>query len=60
MHHLSVIVAFAVSAVALTTSAAAQGTAERLYLMECGQGAVSDLSRWSPGVNVGVKTEPAC
>ena len=40
-----------------TAPASAQGTAERLYVLECGQGAVPDLSRWSPGVNVGKKTE---
>ena len=52
----SCIVALA-AAIAFATPVAAQGTAERLYVMECGQGSVPDLSRWSPGVNVGVKTE---
>ena len=51
------ILMLALAAAALPMQAAAQGTAERLYVMECGQGAVPDLSRWSPGVNVGVKTE---
>lgn len=34
---------------------AAQGTggADRLYIMDCGQGVGPDQSRWSPGVNVG-------
>jgi glyoxylase-like metal-dependent hydrolase (beta-lactamase superfamily II) len=41
--------------IALATSATAQGTAERLYVIECGYGDTADLSRWSPGVNVGRK-----
>ena len=57
MKRLCFVTALAASIAALATPAAAQGTAERLYVMECGQGAVPDLSRWSPGVNVGVKTE---
>ena len=58
MKRLRFVAALAVvSAIALAAPASAQGTAERLYVMECGQGAVPDLSRWSPGVNVGVKTE---
>src|SRR5262245_16152221 len=30
-----------------------RGTVERLYVIECGQGHADDVSRWSPGVNVG-------
>ena len=30
-----------------------KGTAERLYVIECGQGHANDVSRWSPGVNEG-------
>ena len=30
------------------------GSAERLYILECGQGRAADQSRWSPGVNAGV------
>ena len=30
-----------------------RGTAERLYVIECGQGHANDVSRWSPGVNEG-------
>src|SRR5262245_13461136 len=52
------IVAFAAATWVLAGPAAAQtGTIERLYVLECGQGQVGDLSRWSPGVNVGKKTE---
>ncbi len=31
----------------------AVGTAERLYVIECGQGVAPDQARWSPGVNEG-------
>ena len=52
------IIALAAAAWVLASPAAAQtGTVERLYVLECGQGQVGDLSRWSPGVNVGKKTE---
>ena len=30
-----------------------RGTADRLYVMDCGHNAALDQSRWSPGVNVG-------
>src|SRR5689334_8203659 len=26
---------------------------ERLYILDCGEGVAGDISRWSPGVNVG-------
>src|SRR3954470_13852981 len=26
---------------------------ERLYILNCGEGVAGDISRWSPGVNVG-------
>src|SRR5262244_4377400 len=44
-------------AVLLTvTQACAQGGksgVERLYILNCGEGVAGDISRWSPGVNVG-------
>jgi glyoxylase-like metal-dependent hydrolase (beta-lactamase superfamily II) len=43
--------------VALCTSAFAQGTAERLYVVECGYGETADLSRWSPGINIGQRLD---
>jgi N-acyl homoserine lactone hydrolase len=50
--------AAALMAVAVCAAPAlAQGTVERLYVMECGQGQVPDLSRWSPGVNIGKQSE---
>ena len=33
------------------------GTADRLYVMDCGHNAATDQSRWSPGVNVGKPIE---
>ncbi len=33
--------------------AAAQSGVERLYILNCGEGAAGDISRWSPGVNEG-------
>ena len=27
---------------------------EKLYILNCGEGVAGDISRWSPGVNVGV------
>ena len=40
----------------LRQRAAAQDTkpgVERLYILNCGEGVAGDISRWSPGVNVG-------
>lgn len=34
-------------------TALAQSGVERLYILNCGEGATSDISRWSPGVNEG-------
>jgi N-acyl homoserine lactone hydrolase len=35
---------------------AAQGV-DRLYILQCGQGHAGDLSRWTPGVNVGTPVD---
>jgi glyoxylase-like metal-dependent hydrolase (beta-lactamase superfamily II) len=35
----------------------AHAAVERLYVIDCGEGLVGDISRWSPGVNAG-KTMP--
>jgi N-acyl homoserine lactone hydrolase len=50
---------FVVVAVGLATvgAVAQSGTAERLYVMDCGHNAALDQSRWSPGVNVGKPIE---
>ena len=38
---------------ALLAQAPANGV-EKLYIMNCAEGVAGDISRWSPGVNVGV------
>ena len=49
----------AAALVALATSLAAPSHAqsrpgvERLFIINCGEGVAGDISRWSPGVNVG-------
>ena len=48
--------AFAVALALALTQASAQGATsgvERLYILNCGEGVAGDISRWSPGVNVG-------
>ncbi len=35
------------------TTAPAQAGVDRLYILNCGEGVAGDISRWSPGVNVG-------
>ena len=53
------LIKLALSAIALALSshaASAQSEkngVERLYILNCGEGATSDVSRWSPGVNEG-------
>src|SRR5947209_618911 len=48
---LSAVIIAALGALA-TGSAQAVGL-ERLYILNCGEGIAGDISRWSPGVNVG-------
>src|SRR5262245_45580296 len=38
---------------ALAPGAAQAAGLERLYILNCGEGVAGDISRWSPGVNVG-------
>ena len=38
---------------ALVTGLAQAAGLERLYILNCGEGMAGDISRWSPGVNVG-------
>src|SRR3984893_15635479 len=38
---------------ALATGSAQAAGLERLYILYCGEGMAGDISRWSPGVNVG-------
>ena len=59
MHHITATAASIILTalcVAPSSPAPAQqptGTAERLYVMECGQGRSTNQGRWSPGVNEG-------
>jgi N-acyl homoserine lactone hydrolase len=52
---------FTLAALALAVFAAGAGAqgggVDRLYVMDCGQNAAADQSRWSPGVNVGKPIE---
>src|SRR6059058_4372996 len=45
------ITALAISA--LTALAQPKPGVEKLYILNCGEGRAGDISRWSPGVNVG-------
>jgi N-acyl homoserine lactone hydrolase len=48
------ILAGALAATSCTTPMHSPSTGvERLYVMDCGEGPVGDLSRWTPGMNVG-------
>src|SRR5438132_13717880 len=38
---------------ALAPGVAQAAGLERLYILNCGEGMAGDISRWSPGVNVG-------
>jgi glyoxylase-like metal-dependent hydrolase (beta-lactamase superfamily II) len=38
-------------------AAESKGGVERLYILNCGEGVAGDISRWSPGVNVGKPME---
>jgi len=49
--HASALVLVAISA--LATSAHTQTGVDKLYIINCGEGVAGDISRWSPGVNVG-------
>ena len=52
MKSLSVIAAL-LALPLLMQLAAAQGKAERLYVIECGSRTAPDVSLWTPGINVG-------
>src|SRR5215470_14574907 len=48
---LVALVTLAISASA--TSAETKSGVDKLYILNCGEGVAGDISRWSPGVNVG-------
>src|SRR6266852_5387825 len=43
----------ALSISAATASAQTKSGVDKLYILNCGEGVAGDISRWSPGVNVG-------
>jgi N-acyl homoserine lactone hydrolase len=45
----------ALTAISISAAASAQTKSgvEKLYILNCGEGVAGDISRWSPGVNVG-------
>ena len=47
----AIVVALAISAGA--ASAQTKCAVDKLYILNCGEGVAGDISRWSPGVNVG-------
>jgi len=52
--------AIAIAAVALSLQTAAaqpKPGVDRLYILNCGEGSTPDISRWSPGVDVGKPTD---
>ena len=54
MTRVPLIAAFLIVALgALATGSAQAAGLERLYILNCGEGMAGDISRWSPGVNVG-------
>lgn len=55
MRNLSIVVAIACMVAAGCAGLAGDGGAgvERLYVFNCGESRVEDVSRWTPGVNVG-------
>lgn len=55
---MNLLSSIALSCCALVLAACAsvpprRGGLERLYILDCGEGVAGDISRWSPGVNVG-------
>src|SRR5258706_185894 len=42
----------ALSISAVAASAQTKSAVDKLYILNCGEGAAGDISRWSPGVNV--------
>ena len=50
---LATVMALAVVAGCAGTGSTGSGAVERVYVFNCGESTVSDMSRWTPGVNVG-------
>jgi N-acyl homoserine lactone hydrolase len=54
---IAALVALSISAAA--ASAQTKSGVDKLYILNCGEGHVIDISRWSPGVNVGMPMDMA-
>lgn len=54
---LSVLPLIAACAMAAATGPVEAAVIDRLYILNCGEGVAGDISRWSPGVNVGKKMD---
>src|SRR6202521_3431070 len=50
---LTAIVAVVLTLTTTTAVQQAKAGVEKLYILNCGEGVAGDISRWSPGVNVG-------
>src|SRR2546430_17718494 len=48
---IAALAALSISAAAV--SAQTKSGVDKLYILNCGEGVAGDISRWSPGVNVG-------
>jgi len=57
MKFASALVAATLAAACAHQDAAQKATVQRLYVLNCGESTTTDISRWSPGVNVGQKGE---
>ncbi len=53
VYRVLLLIAAAVPVVLARVDAGAAGGVERMYVLSCGENRTSDVSRWSPGVNVG-------
>src|SRR3954465_5905430 len=49
----TILVMAALAISALTALAQPKPGVDKLYILNCGEGVAGDISRWSPGVNVG-------
>jgi N-acyl homoserine lactone hydrolase len=50
---LSITMILALAVIATAASAQTKSGLDKLYILNCGEGVAGDISRWSPGVNVG-------
>ena len=51
------VIAAATLVAACAHHAGTPATAQRMYVLSCGESVTTDVSRWSPGVNVGQSWE---